>query len=235
MTRKHERAARADDSGLDPRWDVARWVAYVFDRPVAAPEWYWGLADGADEPGPSAELACFTRLCAAPATALEHLTDAQLNQGCWYLLGSGASALTLATHDPTIPVVRWASCVMGFIPLFAELFAPRCSPHLGHRDEPGANPLNSACYMWWDLLPLPALPEGRERAWLHNTCLDALASILALDHDACRESALHGLGHWVTHDARRVAAIIDGFLARTPGLRPELRAYALAARGGRVL
>ena len=216
-------------------WDVARWVAYVFDRPVTAPEWYWDEVRLGDEPGPVAELECFSRLCEAPVQYLVAISNAQLNQGFWYLLGSGASALTLATHDATIPVARWVHCVRGFAPLFAGVFAPRCSPHLGHCDEPGADPLNSACYMWWDLLPLPALPEGLDRAALHAACLDALEAILALASDACRESVLHGLGHWAAYDRRRVAAIIDHFLAANPRLRPELRAYALAARGGCVL
>lgn len=216
-------------------WDVERWVAYAFDRPVAQPEWYWDGDDHVDEPDPHAELDCFTRLCETPAPYLASISDAQLNQGFWYLLGSGASALTLAAHDGTIPVARWARCVRAFKPLFAEVFAPRCSPHLGHRDEPGADPLNSACYMWWDLLPLPRLPAGAGRAALHDACLDTLESILALEHDACRESALHGLGHWAADAPRRVAAIVDHFLSATPGLRPELRDYALAARGGCVL
>ena len=39
--------------------------------------------------------------------------------------------------------------------LYARLFAPVCTNHLGHLDRgPEApDPLNSACYMWWDLFP----------------------------------------------------------------------------------
>lgn len=213
-------------------WSLERWIAYVFDRPVTAPEWYWEEGDLADAPAPGVELDLLTRLCERPDELLAPLANAQLNQGFWYLLGSGASGLTLATHDVTIPAARWERCIRAFVPLFARLFAPRCSPHLGHLDEPGADPLNSACYMWWDLLPLPALPEGRARAAVHDACLDTMSATRDLTADACRESALHGLGHWATHDPRRVKALIARFLDHTPGLRPELRAYALAAQSG---
>ena len=62
-----------------------------------------------------------------------------------------------------------------------------------------------------------------------------MCQALALSHDACRESALHGLGHWQPHYPARVAHIIADFLARTPALRPELQAYARRAQRGAVL
>jgi hypothetical protein len=59
--------------------------------------------------------------------------------------------------------------------------------------------------------------------------------MLALPHDACRESALHGLGHWHHAYPDQTADIIDEFLARNEGIRDELRRYAMAARCGCVL
>ena len=52
-------------------------------------------------------------------------------------------------------------------------------------------------------------------------------------HDACRESALHGLGHWQIyyHEATQ---LIDDFLRITPNLRVELVRYAESARRGHV-
>ncbi len=58
---------------------------------------------------------------------------------------------------------------------------------------------------------------------------------LDLSSDACRESALHGLGHWHLEYPQQVEAIIDRFLDSHPDLRSELKAYARAARKGRVL
>ena len=55
---------------------------------------------------------------------------------------------------------------------------------------------------------------------------------LALRHDACRESALHGLGHWHRAYPAETERIIDDFLATNQGIREELLRYALAARSG---
>ena len=221
--------------GRQVPWTARRWADSMFDRPVTAPAWYRADDDLPDGPAPADAVAFLAALCEQAGARLAPYSNAQLNQGFWYLLGSGASGLTLAAHDPTVPTAAWVRCVRAFVPLFAQVFAPRCSPHLGHLDEAGADPLNLACYMWWDLLPLPALPEGPGRAALHDACLDALEAILGLAADPCRESALHGLGHWAAHDPRRVAGAIDRFLAATPAPRPELLAYARGARAGCVL
>ena len=221
--------------GVGSTWTALRWADFMFDRQVTTPKWYWVEDEPPDEPVPAEAVAFLAELFEDAGERLAPYTNAQLNQGFWYLLGSGASGLPLATHDPTVPVAPWVRCVRAFVPLFAQIFAPRCSPHLGHLDEPGTDPLNLACYMWWDILPLPALPEGPGRAALHDACLDALAAILDLDADPCREGALHGLGHWAGHDPARVAGIIEKFLAANPALRPELLAYARSARAGCVL
>jgi hypothetical protein len=68
--------------------------------------------------------------------------------------------------------------------------------------------------------------------------IPTLRTLLAIPHDACRESALHGIGH-LRRDypeyEPQLAAIIDDFLAGTPGLRLELMANAEQARHGNVL
>jgi hypothetical protein len=65
-----------------------------------------------------------------------------------------------------------------------------------------------------------------------------LCNQLAIPHDVCRESSLHGIGH-LRRDypeyEPQLAAIIDEFLAQNPGLCPELLAYAQKARQGTVL
>ncbi len=111
--------------------------------------------------------------------------------------------------------------------------AVRCLPHLSHLDEQPANPLNSACYMWWDILPIHGKPEELERAEFDAGVLCVLARLLSIPHDACRESALHGISEWQRYYPR-VEAAADDFLARTPGLRPELVSYAHRAKVGKV-
>ena len=77
--------------------------------------------------------------------------------------------------------------------------------------------------------------EEPDRRELDLTCLEAMQRALDLDSDACRESALHGLGHWKYAYPQKVQAIIDAWLARHQEVTDELKTYALAARRGRVL
>jgi hypothetical protein len=87
--------------------------------------------------------------------------------------------------------------------------------------------------MWWDALPIHGRPDLSERAEFDAEALVVLERLLVIPHDACRESALHGIGHWADYYPQ-VAAVVDNFLAQTPTLRPELVAYARDARTGGV-
>lgn len=135
---------------------------------------------------------------------------------------------------PEVPLPSRLRALRACVPLFEQVMAVRCSPHLSHLDEQPANPLNSACYMWWDILPIHGRPDLPERAAVDAEILRLLPRLLSIPQDACRESALHGIGHWRIYYPQ-LAAEVDAFLERTPGLRPELVAYALAAGEGTVL
>jgi hypothetical protein len=83
-------------------------------------------------------------------------------------------------------------------------------------------------------MPILGKPEEPGRGEVSVSCLELMRMTLDLDSDACRESALHGLGHWHLHYPTQVEAIIERFLDRHPDLRSELKEYACAARAGRV-
>ena len=148
-------------------------------------------------------------------------SDETLNRAFWDL-----SSVWYALGDDSIPEDLRRRVINSFVTLFRELFAKRCSPVLGERSEQGS-PLNSACYMWWDFDCWYSIP-GTE-------LVEAMRSILAINHAACQESALHGLGHWLhRQQAAAVERIVDEFLKREADLRPELRKYAQAVRIGCV-
>jgi Leucine-rich repeat (LRR) protein len=120
--------------------------------------------------------------------------------------------------------------------LFEQCFQERCSPTLSYLSEPNANPLNHICYMWWDAYFCCEPPENEIDRLSNEEFLKVMEKILTLDSDACRESALHGLGHAAEYGyADRVAVIIDNFIANHPQIRPELKNYAIDARVGYVL
>jgi hypothetical protein len=95
--------------------------------------------------------------------------------------------------------------------------------------------LNLVCYMWWDIIPIYGQPDVPERSELDQEILGVLESTLQLDSIACRESALHGLGHWQHYYPQRVGEIIDAFLMKYRVLRKDLEMYAVNAFTGYVL
>lgn len=70
------------------------------------------------------------------------------------------------------------------------------------------------------------------RRELDQEILGVLESTLQLDSIACRESALHGLGHWQHYYPLQVEKIIDAFLMNHRVLRKELETYAVNAYTG---
>ena len=213
--------------------DLHSWATWIFDQPVPEPSLYWN-ADALGPIEPSADmLTGISQLFESPAAVLGPCSDAQLSQGFWFLCGPESNAMRGLADEDIVWDVR-AGCIRSFVTLFRDLFMARCTPHLSHLLRGGEpetfeiSPLNSACYMWWDFDCWPAGPK------VNQEFLYVMRQTLALPHDACRESALHGLGHWYRSCPAQTADIIDEFLARNDGIPDELRRYALAARCGCV-
>ena len=76
------------------------------------------------------------------------------------------------------------------------------------------NPLNSSCYMWWDELAPYGQTDRKDLQAIASEMIGVMERTLALESDACRESALHGLGHAHGADPERINRIIDAFLER---------------------
>jgi hypothetical protein len=213
------------------------WVQHVFDHPVEVLKnaWYWDMDRDWWEENTAGMVDYLTRAFENSAVVLGPYTDAQLNQGLWFLASNACSSHMFALMDESIPWQRRERCIQSFHLLYEGCFARRCSPHLSHVDEPGANPLNMVCYMWWDINPIYAKPDDPAQRRLADTVLQVMESTLYLDSIACRESALHGLGHWQHAYPERVGEIIDKFSMTRPTLPEKLQAYMKAAYTGYVL
>ena len=235
-----DREAPAGDGGTcrpPAEASYEEWVRWVFDHPVTQPAWHFGV----DAPWWNSE--------ADPRRTVSHLrtlfegahqlvgayTDAQLGQGLNFLASNACSMHAFALVSPHVPREERLAALSAIYDLYAGLFAARCAPLLGHRSQGADLPLNSICYMWWDVLPIwpgGAYPDRRATI---DACLDAMERSLALDSPACQEGALHGLGHWRDDCAARVEPVIDAYLGRGRTLSTELRSYAQAARAGAVM
>jgi hypothetical protein len=216
------------------------WVTYVFDHPVpnpGRPNWYHEIDSDWWDPSrtPEVTVAYLTNLFENATRVLMPFSDAQVNEGLWFLASPACSNHMFALLNQGVPWSERKHCISSILTLFEHFLALRCSPHLSHLDEPGANPLNAVCYMWWDIFPVSGKPDDPSREEMDEAFLEVMRRTLDLSSDACRESALHGLGHWHIEYPQQVEAIIDGFLDRQPDLRSELKAYARAARKGHVL
>lgn len=209
------------------------WILFTFDHSVEGPAWYHAFDDDVWDGSSELTVAYVTRLFRDPLPALADFSDDQIGQGLWYLVSYGGGDYLRPLLDPRVPLAARIACIEAIPQLFERLLVPRAGDHLSHLDKDHTPPLNMAAYMWWDIAPLGGDPGDSELAAINDACLDAMEAVLALDSDACRESALHGLGHWSADYPERCLKIIDRFLqAQGERLRPEMRRYAQAAGSG---
>lgn len=198
------------------------WVVAVFD-PTADDPW----------PPPSQELAHLTRLFTDPVTALDGCTDDEIGIGLWSVLDSGGAATALALAEASLPLDERIACIRQIATVYRELFVPRCAERLGHLSEE-AGRLEMTCYMFWDIAAIGGPAGEREGNLIEDAVLDVLEGALRLEHAACQESAIHGLGHRVTRHPERAPALLDRWLRTGPIRDERLRAYAESARSGCV-
>ncbi|MEQ8674821.1 MAG: hypothetical protein RLP44_18135 [Aggregatilineales bacterium] len=183
---------------------------------------------------PEVELDYLSRLFAKPIESIEGYSDAQINKGLWTIVSDWTHCL----FDKNLPLESRVKTLKHTYTVFEQLFAPRCTPDTSaYRMEVDEhmNPLNSICYMWWDVIPLYGKSGDPNREVLDPCCIEVMERTLQLNSIACQESALHGLGHWARAYPEKVQPIIDAYLTREKNLLPDLRDYALAARRGAVL
>jgi hypothetical protein len=218
--------------------EFAPWIDHVFSHPVAinGAAWHFDVdADFWDGP-PALSARHLARLFEDPAPPLANFTDAQIAQGLWYLVDSGAGGLVGSALDASLALAERLRFISSIGTLFERLIEPRIAPVLGHLDEKGAAPLNMIAYMWWDIFPaaggakMNSQPDPIEAA-----ILAVMTQALNSKHPAIQESALHGLGHWARACPGIVEPAIEWYLEHASGVRPELINYARAARTGCVL
>jgi hypothetical protein len=226
------------------------WVAYVFDH--EDPDWnfkedcpYWN-----EERNARLALSHMGRLFANPEILIGRFSPDQIGVGLNYLLSSGLSGHVFAVFDDTIPLEERLSVIRTIPTLYEKLLAKICARRLSHgvsSAPPDDTRADYICYMLWDVIPLfgrtrnpftKTDPDVRSR-WseheaIERACLETIERILEIEHVACKESAIHGIGHWADAYPRWAAETVKR--AKKRGLiPPELDSYARAAAKGCVL
>ena len=91
------------------------WVLYAFDHPVDDHRnaWYWN-DDAEWWDCPSAQTVQFlTQAFENAATVLQPYTDAQLNQGLWFIASNACSNHMFALMDEAVPWPERKRCIQA--------------------------------------------------------------------------------------------------------------------------
>jgi hypothetical protein len=206
------------------------WLLHVFDHPVSEPEWWWAADAAVLRLPPEEAVEAVARLFEEAGSLLDGLPDDRAAQGFWYLVS--AADYLKALQDPELEAQGRLRVINGIEALFRGCFAKRTAPVLGHLREPGAAPLNEVCYLWWDAVPFSSKFWGPEAGLFGKACLAVMERQLGIPHDAVRESALLGLGHWQPEFPHEVRRIVRAWMDATPGVRAELLDFAAGAAQG---
>jgi len=213
------------------RTDVSyeAWLDETFGRAVTG-EYCPQFVRRDDEPPPVSDetaLIYLTRLFENSEESLQYFSDRQISCGLWEL-GPGDSH---CAYNRDIPIEDRLRLVGSVATFFRDFFDQRCLPKLSHLDKEHTKPLNGICYMWWEVITWGRDTGDLYAERLTAKDLDVMEAVLRLPNVACKESALHGLGHMVGH-SDRAYSIIQGLLANASELSPEVERYARSASTG---
>jgi hypothetical protein len=227
-----------------PRFD--EWMKCIFYRPaslrlgavVAWDDAYYALEAEHEFDGTDREVGeLFIYTMQAAGASLANCDNDQIACGLRMLFDSGASDLCFQLRGAFPDRIDKPKAIRSLFQLYFDIFAKRCSLSLCHLNEPGDD-LQGVCYMLWDVTPLTGWCGIADPSTNQSILVETLERVLYVPHDACIESALHGLGHLQGNDGippSQIGDAIRRFLAATPSLRPELRNYAEQAISGRIL
>jgi len=213
------------------REDVSfeQWLDETFGRAVSG-EWYPQFVPADEWPDPVADhllVDHLTRLFEQPDDALRYYSDKQIAAGLWELGPGDAHCV----YNPEIAIEARERLIRSVATFFRDFFDVRCIPKLSHLDKVETEPLNGICYMWWEVITWGWAKDDPDAERLKTADLDVMEAVLRLPNPACKESALHGLGHMVRHSDRALE-IIERFLSSATDLDAALIQYAEAARSG---
>jgi hypothetical protein len=214
-------------NGMNSKY--TEWLDHVFNHEFD--DWYFELEApdfnvGADE---AADL--ITATFERSGSDLSKYSDYQVNGGIQYLIDSGASDYWGDSFSQGVALEKKLRLVRSIFHLYRDCFAKRCDSALSHLGEKGSR-LNSVCYMFWDICAEWRHGDPHQRQ-LDAAALQVLEDTLSINHRACREGALHGLGHKVADHPVEVKKIIDEYL-RINTLDTLLRSYAERASTGMI-
>jgi hypothetical protein len=214
-----------------------QWLAYLFDHEVTKEPWYWNELNPIFLP-PAQFIDYGTRLFLNSGQSLAQYSDGQVNHGLWRLISNNFSDEIFALRNEKVPRSDRLNFLHAIYTLNKDCFSVRCAPHLSHLDKTGTpdfvSPLNSICYMWWDIFVIygernPSIEE------LNDACISVMDQCLQLPNIAVKEGALHGLDHFSLYYPETCRQIISEFVSAQKTVNAALLQYAEKAKTDNIL
>ncbi len=214
---------------MHPRYE--EWLEHIFDHPVFDPAWHWSR-DAPSFEADDAEIAALIELTFLHSGRdLTRFTDAQMNQGFRYLASITGSNYIWSLNRPKVLLETRLSAIASIATLYRDCFAVRCTRTLSHYDDQPCAALNGACYMFWDFSALTNIQDEANKPVIADACFEVLSEMLAMDHPACQEAAIHGYYEFHYSYPDRVAAAMRTFLQK-PVADQRLKHFAARVRDG---
>jgi len=218
--------------GMERAVNIDKFIDYLSDRDADGIEWYFRE----DHNDPEIEASRLLELSSEVFTSIEKLStefeEKQICMGLRYLVNPSCGPIPYFYVDTSVEFTVRVHAISSMESLFRALFAKIPDEDGLYINMPGLRlSYKETCYMWWDMFPRHGSPRRADLDRTDDVILQTIVSILQLPSQACRESALHGLGHWSLSRSEDVEKAIRAFLAHAT---PDLKAYAVDAMRGRV-
>ena len=122
---------------MNPRYQ--EWLDHVFNHEVKNPQWHFDLDAPTFEASDDEITELMTQTFLNAGNDLAKYSDAQVNQGLWYLASPSCSNFMFAIKSTEVPLPKRLKAIESIFNLNLECYAKRCTEVLGHLSEPGSN------------------------------------------------------------------------------------------------
>ena len=132
-----------------------RQLNHIFNRPSSEPAWYWSnhWEEGIFEDNPLSAFTFIETLMKDVKADLSPYSNDQIGLGLAYIFNNAISNLANDFKIAPVPFERKEKAVRSLFALFRDIFNPRCATKTSAFSQEESTPLNSICYMFWDVCP----------------------------------------------------------------------------------
>ena len=157
-------------------------------------------------------------------------SEEQLVNGLEYLIDSACGLVCYSFLSSEVAHSSRITAIASMYDVFEKVFDKKCTNTDAPLDRT-ASSYNYLCEMWWDVFPRHGFPRNPDMESIDRTILNTITTIFLLENEACKKSALHGLGHWHSEYPEEVEAFITSQKHKIP---ESLKVYSERAMAGDV-